>query len=134
VENYHKVLKFGCNIEKSKLNHADKLEKLITLMSIIAARIYELKLIGRSDPEKPCTEILDTEEWQILYFITKKTSQLPEVPPSCKEAVFWIARLGGFLGRKSDGEPGSIVIWRGWQRLPSIIENWKTFQLIATSG
>jgi hypothetical protein len=24
-----------------------------------------------------------------------------------------IARLGGFLGRKGDGEPGMISIWRG---------------------
>lgn len=134
IENYHKVLKSGCNIEKSKLNHADKLEKIITLMSIIATRIYELKLTGRSDPEMPCTEILNSEEWQILYCVTKKTSKLPAQPPSCKQAVLWIAKLGGFLGRKSDGEPGSIVVWRGWQKLTSIIENWKTFRIIERSG
>lgn len=134
IENYHKVLKSGCNIEKSKLNHAEKLEKFVTLMSIIAARIYELKLVGRSDPEKPCSEILSHEEWQILYFVTKKTSKVPETLPTCKEVVLWIAKLGGFLGRKNDGEPGSIVIWRGWQKLTSIIENWRTFQLVATSG
>lgn len=134
IENYHKVLKSGCNIEKSKLNHGDKLEKLITLMSIVAARVYELKLCGRSDPEKSCTEILDSEEWQILYFVTNRTSQLPTIPPTCREVTHWIAKLGGFLGRKNDGEPGSIVIWRGWQRLTNIIENWKMFQLIATSG
>ena len=28
-----------------------------------------------------------------------------------------LAKLGGFLGRKSDGEPGWITIWRGWQKL-----------------
>lgn len=134
IENYHKVLKSGCNIEKSKLNHGDKLEKLVTLMSIIAARVYELKLTGRSDPDKPCTEILNSEEWEILYFVTKKTSKLPETLPTCREVTHWIAKLGGFLSRKSDGEPGSIVIWRGWQELTSIIEHFKTFQLVATSG
>lgn len=134
IENYHKVLKSGCNIEKSRFNHSEKLEKLITLMSIIAARVYELKLIGRSDPKKLCTAILSTEEWKILYQITMKTSSLPDIPPTCREVTHWIAKLGGFMGRKNDGEPGSIVIWRGWQRLTSIIEDWKTFQLIATSG
>jgi hypothetical protein len=28
-----------------------------------------------------------------------------------------IARLGGFLARKSDGDRGSITIWRGWRNL-----------------
>jgi Transposase Tn5 dimerisation domain len=28
-----------------------------------------------------------------------------------------IARLGGFLGRKSDGLPGWQTLWRGWLRL-----------------
>jgi hypothetical protein len=34
-----------------------------------------------------------------------------------RQAVRWIAKLGGFLGRKGDGEPGITAIWRGLQRL-----------------
>jgi len=30
--------------------------------------------------------------------------------------------LGGFLGRKSDGEPGTETIWRGLQRLDDVTE------------
>ena len=32
---------------------------------------------------------------------------------------FWreTARLGGFLARKGDGDPGWITLWRGWQYL-----------------
>jgi Transposase Tn5 dimerisation domain len=33
------------------------------------------------------------------------------------EAVRWIAQLGGFLGRKHDGEPGVSVLWKGFQHL-----------------
>ena len=134
IESYHKVLKSGCNVEKSKLDHADKLEKFATLMSIIAARVYQLKLTGRSHPNTPCNEILEEEEWKILYYHVHKKKALPAHPPSANEVMLWIAKLGGFLGRKSDGHPGSIVIWRGWQRLMDIIHGWKTFQLIATSG
>ncbi|MBP5976460.1 hypothetical protein HW132_27965 [Brasilonema sp. CT11] len=31
-----------------------------------------------------------------------------------------IARLGGFIGRKSDGPPGWQTLWRGWNRLQDI--------------
>lgn len=134
IENYHKVLKSGCNVEKSRLNHGEKLEKFATLMSMIAFRIYELKLIGRNAPTVPCTEVLTENEWIILYCFVHKTKDLPTHIPTAKEVMLWIAKLGGFLGRKSDGNPGSIVIWRGWQRLMDIIDSWKTFQLIATSG
>lgn len=39
----------------------------------------------------------------------------------------WIAQLGGFLARKGNGEPGIVTIWRGWQRLTDIAEDWLLF-------
>ena len=35
---------------------------------------------------------------------------------------FWraVARLGGFLARKSDGEPGWQTLWRGWLKLQDL--------------
>jgi hypothetical protein len=38
--------------------------------------------------------------------------------------VRWIASLGGFLGRKGDGEPGIMTLWRGWKRLCDLSEGW----------
>lgn len=42
--------------------------------------------------------------------------------------VNWIARLGGFLGRKSDGSPGVKVLWRGLSRLHDLVEGWQLCQ------
>lgn len=134
IENYHKVLKSGCNVEKSRLNHADKLEKFSTLMSVIAARVYQLKLTGRENPTTPCTNVLSEDEWRVLHQFVNKTKNLPDQPPTTKEVMLWIAKLGGFLGRKSDGNPGSIVIWRGWQRFMDIMETWRMLQPTATCG
>ena len=50
----------------------------------------------------------------------------PKQPPSVQETVRWIAMLGGFLGRKGDGEPGLISIWRGWLRLQPAVEMYET--------
>ncbi len=52
------------------------------------------------------------------------TPTLPEATPTIRQAVRWIAQLGGFLGCKGDGEPGVTVIWRGWQRLQDITDTW----------
>jgi hypothetical protein len=41
-------------------------------------------------------------------------------------AVCWIAKLGGFLGRKGDGEPGAKVLWRGFRRLLDLTLMWDT--------
>lgn len=36
--------------------------------------------------------------------------------------------MGGFIGRKRDGEPGAKVIWRGLRRLPDITDMWRIMQ------
>ena len=54
----------------------------------------------------------------------RRTTELPDQSPTIRQAVRWIAQLGGFLGRKSDGEPGITVIWRGWQRLQDFADTW----------
>ena len=44
-----------------------------------------------------------------------------------QQVIRWIATLGGFLARRSDGDPGVTVIWRGWQRLTDIAAAWLIF-------
>jgi hypothetical protein len=42
------------------------------------------------------------------------------VPPETLTAgQFWrgVVRLGGFIGRTSDGAPGWQTLWAGWHRL-----------------
>jgi len=53
-----------------------------------------------------------------------KIDKFPSKLPTVRQAVRWIAQLGGFLGRKSDGEPGITAIWRGWQRLQDLSDTW----------
>ena len=39
-----------------------------------------------------------------------------------------IAKLGGYLNRKSDPPPGVVVIWRGWKKLSIATEVWEAMQ------
>jgi hypothetical protein len=37
--------------------------------------------------------------------------------PKARDVLRAVAQLGGFLGRKSDGNPGWITLWRGMREL-----------------
>jgi hypothetical protein len=120
IEIYHKIIKSGCRVEDCRLQTADRLQNYIALMSVIAWRLHWLTYINRAEPDLPCTVVLTAIEWQALYMRIHRTNSLPDSPPTVRQAVRWIAQLGGFLGRRRDGEPGITVIWRGWQRLQDI--------------
>jgi hypothetical protein len=67
---------------------------------------------------------LSKDEWQALTCFVTKKRRPPTRPPTLHQAIVWIARLGGFLARKGDGEPGVKTIWRGFVRLTTIVEAW----------
>jgi len=124
IEVFHKILKSGCRVEDCLLQTTKRLQNYIALMGVVAWRLHWLTYINRTAPDLPCTHILTTVEWQALYLRIHKSTQFPQAPPTVRQTVRWIAQLGGFLGRKSDGEPGVTVIWRGWQRLQDFAATW----------
>jgi len=127
IEMYHKVLKSGCRVEERQFADLNNLKRYLALDAVIAWRVLYLTLFSRETPNVDCTAILDVPQWQALYCFTHRTKSPPLQPPTLKEAIFWIAQLGGFLGRKSDGRPGSMTIWRGLQRLSDITDAWLVF-------
>jgi hypothetical protein len=130
IELYHQVRKSGFPMEPCRLGEAQRLIRYVTVMSIIAWRLFRLTLLARTHPAAPCTTLLTEHDWQVLYGKIKRTTALPPTTPSLREAVIWIARLGGFLARKTDGQPGTIPLWRGWKRLTDLTQGW----LLATRG
>lgn len=127
IEMYHKVLKSGCRVEERQFADLNNLKRYLALDAVVAWRVLYMTLFSRETPSVDCTAILDVPQWQALYCFIHKTKSLPHQPPTLKEATFWIAQLGGFLGRKSDGRPGSMTIWRGIQRLSDITDAWLVF-------
>lgn len=117
IEVLHKVLKSGCKIEHRQFETADSIQRCLPVFSVIAWRILYATMLSRALPDVPCTALLDPDEWQALYCSIHQTPTPPHQPPTLRQAVRWIACLGGFLGRKSDGEPGVTVLWKGFQRL-----------------
>ena len=124
VERYHFVLKSGCRVESLQLETVERLERALATYCIVAWRLLWLTYAARLMPTTPCSVALRPAEWQALYCTVHATAAPPTAPPPLADAVQWIARLGGFLGRKQDGPPGARVLWRGWQRLQDIAATW----------
>jgi transposase-like protein/transposase Tn5 family protein len=120
IEILHKVLKSGCRIEARQLESADRLHRCLAVYSVIAWRILYATMLSRTVPDMPCTALLEPEEWQALYCAIQCTPTPPPTPPTLRQAVHWIARLGGFLDRRADGEPGVTVLWKGFQHLTDL--------------
>jgi hypothetical protein len=127
IEVYFKVLKSGTKVEQTRLQTKDRLLRYIALLSVIAWRLYWMTLLNRHVPEADCTQVVTENEWRALYALTHKTRTFPKKTPTVAQVVLWIAKLGGFLGRKSDGPPGVTVLWRGWQRLTDISNTFALF-------
>jgi hypothetical protein len=127
IEVYHKILKSGCQVEKSQLATAERLLPLIAVFAIIAWRLFWMTHIARNEPDAPCTTVLTDHEWRALYAFTHKRNPVPDLVPTVQEVLLWIARLGGYLARRNDGPPGVTVIWRGWQRFSDISSSWLIF-------
>ena len=124
IEMYFKVLKSGFRVEACRLASAERLTRYLTVMSVVAWRLFMITLIARTDPAMPCTKFLTKQEWRVLYLKAKKGRDPPATPPTIGEAVSWIAELGGYLARKGDGPPGTMTLWRGWKRLSDLTEGW----------
>ena len=127
IEVFHRTLKSGCKIEQRQLGTADRLEACLAIDLVVAWRIFHLNKLGRETPDVPCTVYFEEAEWKALLAYVTKNPVPPAQPPSLREAMRLVAMLGGFLGRKGDGEPGTQTLWLGLQRLDDITETYKVF-------
>jgi hypothetical protein len=127
IEVYHRTLKSGCRIKDRQLATADRLETCLGVDMVVAWRIYHLTMLGREVPDTACTVFFKDVEWKALCCYVNKSAAPPEKPPSLKKAIFMIGAMGGHLGRKSDGFPGTQTLWRGLQRLDTATEMYCIF-------
>lgn len=116
TERYHYVLKSGCGVEDLQLE-----SRALATFAVVAWWLLWLTYHARQQPTQSCETVLQPLEWQLLYRHVHRTARLPRKPPALREAIRWIAQLGGFLGRKGDGDPGVKTLWLGLKRLDDML-------------
>jgi len=127
IEVYHHTLKSGCLIEDRQFGSTTGLNNCLAVDMIVAWRILYMTRLGREVPDLPCTAVFTQDEWQSLYKFTHPNKSLPVHPPSLQEMIRMLAKLGGHVGRKSDGPPGVESLWVGLMRLSDITMCWRRF-------
>ena len=114
VELFFNVLKNGCKVEALQLSKMDRVERARVRYMIVAWRIGRLMRLGRTCPDLDASLFFHPDEIRGAYLLAKKAR--PASAPTLNQMIRLIASLGGFLGRKSDGEPGAKTLWIGLQR------------------
>jgi hypothetical protein len=119
IEEYHKALKTGAGMEESQLQEAGRIVALLAILSLVAVRLLDLKLQAARSPDiAPVPDQIEPEALRILA----AEFGVPKGGWTQRNLWITIARLGGFLARKSDGTPGWQTLWRGWHRLRDMID------------
>jgi hypothetical protein len=113
IEEYHKCLKTGCRVEARQYRTGDRLAPAIGLLSVLAVRLLQLKTAARTDPEQPAEGVVPATWLAALPLVLKSRKPIKTV----RDFFRALASLGGFLGRKGDGEPGWQTVWGGLQTL-----------------
>ena len=115
IEIYFHVLKNSCEVESLQLGAIDRLERALALFMVVAWRVTYLMRKGRTCPKLDATLFFDADEIHGAHLLAKK--KMPSTTPTLNQVVRLIAQIGGFLARKSDGEPGAKTIWRGLDKV-----------------
>jgi hypothetical protein len=114
IEEFHQVEKSGCGEEDLRFRTAEALMPMLGLLSIVAVRVLQLRWWGREGAQAPAASASTKGERQALNGMGYGIK-------TARDFVRAVATLGGFLGRKGDGEPGWQTLWRGYRRLQDIV-------------
>lgn len=117
VEVYHDIEKNGCREEARRFETAARLAVCLAVLSIVAVRVLQLRRALATGPEAPAAQVASAAEVTLI----RRLSQHEDGAFTVRAFVRGVARLGGFLGRRRDGDPGVRAVWRGYQRLQDMV-------------
>ena len=108
---FHRVLKTRCRVESIQFKTGQALIHSVMIYAVIAWRILYLTHLGRQCPDIPCGCVFEEAEWKSACAVVKRSKEAGE--PTLSEFIAIVGKLGGHLGRKSDGAPGPQTVRNG---------------------
>ena len=127
IEEYHKALKTGCRMEDRQYKTSARLEAVVGMLSVVAVRLLQLRSTARREPNRPARDVVPLRWIRVLQQVRRKHGK-HQREWTVRDFYRELAGLGGFLGRKGDGEPGWITLWRGFEQLAPLIDYERNFK------
>lgn len=118
IEDWHRVLKSGCNIDELGHHTAERLERAIAIRMVIAWRVMLMTLLGREAPELLPQILFSDVELRVIGDFAQSRGR--DRPNQLGEAVRIVAILGGYLNRNNDPPPGHQLMWHGYTTLTTM--------------
>ena len=115
IEDWHRVLKSGCRIERLAFETGERLKRAVAINLVIAWRVMLMTLLGREGPSLSAEVLFSDLEIRVLHAFARQRKL--DGPSTLGVAVGLVARLGGYLARRKDPPPGHEVMWRGFAML-----------------
>jgi hypothetical protein len=120
IEDWHKVLKTRCRIGERRLETWERMEVLLSVYSVIAWKVLELRELARGDVHCSPDVLLSETERSILE------TKFPELTDNRTQAyAIAVAKIGGYLDRSSDPPPGWETMWKGLKKLQTWAEGYE---------
>src|ERR1700687_1402378 len=117
AEVFHDIEKNGCAEEDRRFETGAPLAACLAILSVVAVRVFQLRCALENQPEAPAEQVATASELVVIRRFTRHRKKKLTV----REFVRGVARLGGFLGRTGDGNPGVRSLWRGYQRVQDMV-------------
>ena len=126
IEEFHKALKSGLRAESLQLSTADRLFAAISIMSLVALRLVDLREVVRATSASPASAS-GLSDLELRVLSVRLNRRLETV----RDVALAIGRLGGHMNRKGDGLPGWQTLWRGMKDLQLLVEGVTLSQMVS---
>jgi len=113
IEELHMGMKTGCSTEQRQLETVHALQNFLAFATIVAWQMLCLRDAARRPEPVRANQVLTPLQMTVLCGLR------PRLKTDClaSEALRAIAVMGGFMGRKGDGNPGWRTLWAGFEKL-----------------
>jgi hypothetical protein len=122
IEEWHRVLKEGLGLEKSRLDDAADIRRLAAVLCVQATQLMVLRELA--DQQRVVAEHATVRRLLPPSYLQVVAALAGQPMRSLTGKEFWrqVALRGGWPGKARSPRPGWIVIWRGWREIVLIAD------------
>jgi hypothetical protein len=115
IEVWHRIVQSGCRLEARQWQWAERLQRCLSLSSVLAWRTFYATRRVRAVPEAPWSVLLEPDCMAGALLCHPSRPKAACGAPDTEPSGQMDRTAGGFVGRRHSDPPGAEVLWRGFQ-------------------